>query len=93
MPFEMEFTPFGSPINPHRPEVASPKSGHPLSNLGHWMARRNLLLELGLWHSSSDPVSNSLDTGWPGRKSLLNQVLRSWRSSGVPVSKGVGGSA
>ena len=58
-----------------------------MSKLGHRLARRKLFQELGLWHSSSGPVSKGLDTGCAPRKSLLGQVLRSWRSSGVPVSK------
>ncbi len=56
------------------------------------MIRRKLLPQLVLWHSSADPVSNRLDTGWPRRKLLLCQELRLSRSTGVPVSKGSGGS-
>ena len=36
-------------------------------------------------------MSKLLDTGWPRRKSILNQVLQSRGLSGVPVSKGGGG--
>jgi hypothetical protein len=40
--------------------------------------------------SSTDPLIKSLISGWPRRKSLLSQVLRSWRSSSDPLSKGEG---
>ncbi len=63
---------------------------HPVANVGHRMDRRKWFQDLDLWRLSSDPVSKSLDTGWPRRKSLLSLVLWSWRSSGVPVSKGRG---
>jgi len=47
----------------------------PGSKHGHWVARHNLILLMGLADSSTDPLIKRLSSGWVLRKSLADKGL------------------